>query len=69
MPDTSQRFVLKVGNDQKVLISSFKGVFGSITQNGSNPNGKFQHSVAYLGPLATITSHLERFNGFFLKIE
>ena len=42
MPETSQRFVLKVGNDQKVLISSFKGVFGSITQNGSNPNGNIQ---------------------------
>ena len=31
----------------------------SITQNGSNPNGNFQISVAYLGPLANITSHLE----------
>ena len=29
-------------------------------QNGSNPNGNFQLSVAYLGPLATLTSHLER---------
>ena len=29
-------------------------------QNGSNPNGNIQLSVAYLGPLATLTSHLER---------
>ena len=29
--------------------------FGSIFQNGSNPNAIFQLSVAYLGPLATLT--------------
>ena len=52
-------------NSNKMLLEHMNflnniGSIGSITQNGRNPNEQYQLYVAYLGPLATVTSHLER---------